>query len=185
MPIKLHIDEKELYNDKKNEFFKVKAQDVTLEHSLISISKWESKWHIPFVDEKAAKKRTVEQSLDYFRFMSINPDVDPNFVFAISQIQAKKLQDYINDPMTATTISYIQKQKHKKEIITSELVYYWMTAYQIPFSCEKWHFNRLMKLIELCAVKNDPKAYKGMKKNDILRNNYAGIMANRAKMGLH
>ena len=117
--------------------------------------------------------------------MSINPDVDQNFVFAISQLQAKKLQDYINDPMTATTISYIQKQKHKKEIITSELVYYWMTAYQIPFSCEKWHFNRLMKLIELCAVKNDPKAYKGMKKNDILRNNYAGIMANRAKMGLH
>lgn len=185
MPIKLHVNEKELYNDKRNEFFKVKAQDVTLEHSLISISKWESKWHVPFADEKMAKKRTVEQTLDYFRCMSINPDIDPNFVFALTREQAKALETYINDPMTATSITYIQKQKHKKETITSELVYYWMTAYNIPFSCEKWHFNRLMKLIELCAVKNDPKAYKGMKKNDILRNNYAGIMANRAKMGLH
>ena len=185
MPIKLHINEKEIYNDKTNEFFKVKAQDVTLEHSLISISKWEAKWHIPFADEKLAKKRTVEQSLDYFRSMCLNPDTDPNFVFALNRSQIDELGKYIQNPMTATTINYIQKQNHKKEVVTAELVYYWMTAYNIPFSCEKWHFNRLMKLIELCAVKNDPKSYKGMKKNDILRNNYAGIMSNRAKFGLH
>lgn len=185
MPIKFHINEKEIYNDKTNEFIQVKAQDVTLEHSLISVSKWESKWHIPFADEKAAKKRTIEQTLDYFRCMSLNPDIDINFVFAITQEQSNALRDYIANPMTATIINYIQKPQAKKETVTSELVYYWMTAYNIPFSCEKWHFNRLMKLIELCAVKNDPKAYKGMNKNDILRHNYNGIMSNRAKMGLH
>ena len=183
MPIKFHIEAKEIFDDRTNEFRRVKAQDVTLEHSLISISKWEAKWHKPFLHDKV-KQRPADESYDYIRMMSLDPNVDPDFVYGMTAKQMKELEKYLTDPMTATTITYYQKKKNiNREIVTSELIYYWMTAYQIPFTCEKWHINRLMKLIELCAVKNDPDAYKGMSKNDILRSNYNTIMANRAKMG--
>ena len=184
MPIKFHIEAKELFDDRLNEFRQVKAQDVTLEHSLISISKWESKWHKPFLDS-SIKTRSLDESYDYIRMMSLDPNVNPDFVYAMTTKQMKELEIYITDPMTATTIKYYKNEKRpNRELVTSELIYFWMTAYQIPFTCEKWHINRLMKLIELCAVKNDPEATKGMAKNDILRSNYNTIMSNRAKMGL-
>jgi len=145
----------ELYDEAKNEFIQLeKDQTICLEHSLVSVSKWEAKWHKPFLDDRFPK--TKEEIIDYIRCMTITQNVNPNVYYLMSDENLKKIQEYISDPATATWFSDKKKRHTQKKIITSEVIYYWMVALQIPFECQKWHLNRLLTLIKVCNEENKP-----------------------------
>lgn len=150
--LEVMVPGQEFFDESKMEFIETRPTKLQLEHSLVSISKWESKWHKAFLGHG---NRTREESLDYIRCMTINRDVDPMVYRGIPDSIMRKINDYIDDPMTATTFSENEK-KGGKQIITSELLYYYMTALNIPFECQKWHLNRLLVLIRICSIKNQP-----------------------------
>lgn len=168
----------ELFDEETEEFFWTKEYTLQLEHSLISLSKWESKWHIPFMDDRIEK--TMEQMIDYFRCMTIN-NVDPDCYMYLSADAIKQIEEYIADPHTATTVPDSDKSSGHKEIITSELIYYWMVALQIPFETQKWHLNRLITLIRVTNFKNSPPKKRSMA--EIMRDNALLNAQRRAKTG--
>lgn len=138
-----------------------KGRKLCLEHSLISISKWESKWKKAFISDK---DMTRKQTIDYIRCMCLNAPDDLTVFETLTAEEIESINNYINDSMTATTISQRGPKRPSREIITAEIVYYWMVQYGIPFDpCEKWHFSRLMTLIEVCSVKNAPPQKMGRK----------------------
>lgn len=163
----IDIPEIELFDNRTQEFITYKPITVNLEHSLVSISKWESKWHKPFLDKRSPKTR--EELTDYIRCMTLTQNVNYDIYNHLPAEVIDKINNYLEDPMTATTIS--KKNNHgPNQIITSELIYYWMIALGIPFECQKWHINRLLTLIEVCNVKSNPKK---MSKKDIYSQNAA------------
>ena len=132
----------------------VQEETVTLEHSLVSISKWESKWHKAFLRKQ---KKTDEETRDYVRCMSVYDDVSPNILIGLTDENISQINAYIEDSMTATYISDIHKGAGtNRDTVTSELIYYWMIAFNIPAAYEKWHLNRLLTLIKICDIKNSP-----------------------------
>ena len=138
----------------KEKFISVKGATVDLEHSLASVSKWESKWHVPFHDER--KQKTLEQNVDYIRCMCLT-DTDPEVFNYLTEQNVKEIMDYIGDSATATWFNNAANKKTgKREIITAEIIYYWMTVYNIPESYQLWHLNKLMPLLRVCAEKNNP-----------------------------
>lgn len=143
----------ELYDEATNLFSETKPQTLLLEHSLLSISKWESKWKKPFLSKEP---RTRIESADYIRCMTLNKNVDPAVYSRIPQEVFEIVNDYIDDDMTATTISNRRSGAGGRERTTSELIYYWMISLDIPFECQKWHLNRLFTLIQICNIKNGP-----------------------------
>lgn len=163
----------EYFNEQTEEFIEVKAHTLQLEHSLISISKWEAKWCKPFLGKE---EKTQDETMDYIRCMTITQNVDPMVYRAIPDSELKRIKDYINAPMTATWFNDRDKKPPSRKVITSELVYYWMIAQNIPFECEKWHFNRLMTLIRVCAEKSQPpkKMSKGERKSLMAQRRAAG-----------
>ena len=165
--LKITIPEMEFYDEDNNEFIMFNKQVLQLEHSLVSISKWESKWHIPFLD---GKDKTLEQIIDYVRCMTITQNVKPEVYNRLTEDNLKAINDYIENPMTATTFSDIN-QRPSREIITSEIIYYWMVSFNIPFECQKWHLNKLLTLIKVCNIKNSPP--KKMSRQEILSRNRA------------
>ena len=170
MPLQLIVPEKEYFDPMKNEFFHTNKTQVSLEHSLISISRWEAKWHKAYL---ARNDKTEEEAMDYIRCMLIAPIADKNVLRALvsDSLCLNKILDYIQDPMTATVIND-QGKKVSREIVTNELIYCWMISLKIPFEpCEKWHLNHLMKLIEVCAIKNAPP--KKMSKSELMKRNSA------------
>lgn len=172
--LELPVNGMEFYNERTGEFINVKGTVLKLEHSLISLSKWESKWHKPFFSKET---RTYDEMVDYIRCMTIMQNVDPMIYSALTQKDIEKVENYMADPMTATTINrHGSKQKYQN--VTSELIYSWMVSLGIPFECEKWQLNRLFTLIEVCGAEQSPK--KKMRKNDILRQN-AQLNAARKK----
>ena len=159
--LQLKIPDTELFDEKEQKFIRIKGCTLSLEHSLVSISKWESKYKKPFLSRDG---KTAEETLDYIRFMTITQNVDPMMYGLLTREHIQQVMDYIDDPMTATTISRKEGQGSSRNIITSEVIYYYMTAYQIPFDpCQKWHLNRLMMLIRVCDEKNAPKKKMGKK----------------------
>lgn len=162
----LHVPDVEYFDEKTERFIKTKAQTLHLEHSLISISKWESKWHKPFLSKE---DKTEEQTLDYIKCMTINSNVDPLVYRALDASMISQINSYIDDPMTATWFNERQTKKGSREVITSEVIYYWMISLDIPFDCEKWHLNRLLTLVKVCDLKNSPG--RKMSKRDILNSN--------------
>lgn len=167
--LKITLPDTELFDEKKQEFIYIKGTTLQLEHSLISLSKWESRWHKPFLNKN---DKTLEETIDYVRCMTLTQNVDPNIYYNLSDENIKKINDYIDDPMTATTISESNSPKTvNREIITSELIYYWMIALNIPVEFQKWHLNRLLMLIRVCNIKNQPP--KKFSKSDLLRRNSA------------
>lgn len=174
---KLLIHKGEWFDEKKQEFITIK-NDVTisLEHSLVSLSKWESKWKKPYL---SLDQKTKEEKIDYIRCMTLTQNVDPNIYYCISPLDMAKIDDYINDPMTATTFGDSNKGG-TRETITAEIIYYWMTCYNIPFECQKWHLGRLIALIRVCAAKNAPP--KKMSAKEIMSRNKALNQARRAKL---
>lgn len=179
--LQLTIPQREWFNDATQEFIIYPQRVLQLEHSLISISKWESKWKKPFLGRD--DKRTYEESLDYVRCMTINTQSDPNVYKGLTRDIFEKIKAYMEDCMTATTFSNRAITngggRARRETITSELIYYWMVNYGIPFECEKWHINRLLTLIRICEIKN--RGDKRMKRGDIYARNKALNNANRAK----
>ena len=165
---------KEFYDEKKNEFYETKPTKILLEHSLISLSKWESKWKKPFL----SSEKSAEETIDYIRCMTLTQNVLPEVYDALTKDNINAVVKYIEHPMTATQIKRTQ-QGPKGEIVTAELIYYWMVALNIPFECQKWHLNRLLTLIEVCSIKNQPT--KKMSKSEILRQNRELNAARRAK----
>ena len=170
------IPERELWDEEREELVSVKQQTLQLEHSLVSLSKWESKWKKPFLTKE---DKTPEETIDYIRCMTLTPNVKPEVYKCLTHDNIAKINNYISDPMTATTINMHGLSKGGKEIVTSELVYYWMVALNIPFECQKWHLNRLITLIQVCNVKNTPP--KKMSKRDIMSRNAALNAARRKK----
>lgn len=165
------------WDESKEEFVKADTVTLQLEHSLVSLSKWESIWRKPFL---LNKNLTNEESLDYIRCMTITKNVDPFVYLRLTQENIDTVIAYINNPMTATTFSHESKGKINNEIITAELIYYWMIAYNIPFDpCQKWHLNRLLTLIRVCGIKNTPP--KKRSKGEIMQRNAALNAARRAK----
>lgn len=150
--LELEVKDLELYDDDIG-FQTIKGGKLILEHSLLAVSKWESKYHKPFLEQKDGSM-TVEESLYYIQCMTINKNVNPSIYKAITNEDIAKVLQYINDPYSATVIKTKNKNHINKEPVTSEMIYYWMVASTIPFECEKWHLSRLMKLIEIYSIKN-------------------------------
>lgn len=169
------IPAREYFDSSKNEFVYLAEQKLTLEHSLISISKWESKWKKPFLDDK--REKTREESVDYIRCMSVGKPIDNLAIQWVPQSVINQINEYISDPMTATWFNE-QNKRPGRQVVTSELVYYWMIAFHVPMECEKWHFNRLLTLIKICELKNAPK--KRMKRKDV-HAQYMALNAARKK----
>ena len=165
------------YNEETEEFIISKAQVLQLEHSLVSLSKWESKWCKPFLTKK---EKTVEESIDYVRCMTLTQNVDPEVYTRITPDIVDQVAKYIEAPMTATTFSSKSNQPTSHEVVTAELIYYWMVAYNIPFECQKWHLNKLMTLINVCSIKNEPP--KKMGKKALMNRNTALNAARRQSL---
>lgn len=167
----------ELFDESTETFIRTKDTQIKLEHSLLSISKWESKWCKPFLRTNKEDKRTNKEMLDYIECMTLNNNVPKDVYSALTQENLQAISQYINHPMTASTVTEMSKNNpFRREIITSELIYYWMIAYQIPFECEKWHINRLIMLIKICNAKNNPKK---MDKREVMMQNHALNKARR------
>ncbi len=168
----------ELWDPVKEEFVEPKKEvKLVLEHSLISISKWESKWMKPFLGRQ---EKTNEELLDYVRCMTLNPNIDKSVYDRLTVDILKEINEYIECPMTATTFNNLRTPP-SREIVTSEVIYYQMIALNIPVEFQKWHLNRLMTLIRVCSIKNDPKPKK-MSRREIAARNTALNAKRRAQL---
>lgn len=177
MSIKIHIPKTELWDPLKEEFITVKDQTILMEHSLLSIDKWESKWKKPYL---SSDDKTPIEVIDYLRCMTITKDVSPYAYYAIPTDELKKIESYIKDPMTATTIHDSRETRgRKREIITSEIIYWQMSQLNIPLEWERRHLNKLLMLIQVGAIKSQPP--KNMSKKDIAKQNSALNAARRAR----
>ena len=172
--LEIVVPGREFFDEDKNEFVITKSTKLTLEHSLISLSKWESKWEKPFL----SSDKSVPETIDYIRCMTLTQNVDPLVYNALNNENVQDVVKYIEAPMTATKVK-AQKHARNSETVTAELIYYWMIALNIPFECQKWHLNKLLTLIEVCSVKNQPQ--KKMSRSEILRSNRELNAARRAK----
>lgn len=175
--LKITIPSVEQYDEALNEFKTSKEQSLQLEHSLVSLSKWESKWKKAFLTKN---EKTIEETIDYIKCMTITQNVDDNSYIGLTNENIRQVRDYIEDDMTATTFSN-EKKTINREVITAEIIYYWMITLNIPFECQKWHLNRLLTLINVCNIKNTPP--KKMSKRELMSRN-ASINAAR-KQSLH
>lgn len=173
--LQITIPAREMWDERNNEFVYTNEQTLQLEHSLISLSKWESKWNKPFLSKES---KTYEEILDYVKCMTLTQKVSPEIYANLTDENMRDIQRYIEAPMTATTFSEEKNTKGNREIVTSELIYYWMIALGIPLECEKWHLNRLLTLVRVCDIKNSPP--KKMGKNAIMSRN-ASLNAARRK----
>lgn len=183
--LKIDIYDKEKFDEKTNKFIKPKfIASIQLEHSLVSISKWESKWHKPFLSDKYEK--TDEEIYDYIKCMTITQNVDDSVYAHLTNENIKVIKYYMEDKHTATTfhderdkIAGPKSSKRKTETLTAELIYYYMFSCQIPKECEKWHINKLLTLIRVFSIKNDTENNK-MSKKDVMKRN-ASLNAARRK----
>lgn len=153
--LKITIPAFELYDQEKSEFIACKTTELSLEHSLVSLSKWESKWHKPYLSRDS---RTREEIVDYIRCMTLTQNVDPRVFDGLTEKNLQDVTEYIKDPMTATWFTEEEGKGPSRKVITSEVIYGWMVGLSIPFECQKWHLNRLLTLVRVCSENNkDPK----------------------------
>ena len=173
------ISAKEIFNEETNEFIYTKEYKIQLEHSLISLQKWESLTHKKFLSDLVPK--TNEDILLYIKCMTLNKVPDEAYKY-LSNEEKNTIFKYINDPMTATVFNDINSKSESDPLtsdkITAEIIYYYMVSYNIPMECRKWHLNQLLTLIRVCNIKNQPN--KKIPINETI-NNYAAINARRRK----
>lgn len=156
--LKINIPGREMFDERTQEFVYTKDTELTLEHSLISVSRWESKWKRCFV---ISGPKNYEETIDYIKCMCVNKQIPDDVTLKnLTQKDLKKINDYIADSMSASNVISLGQQKSGKhgnsDSMTSEMIYFYMCSFNIPFECEKWHFNRLLKLIEIANIKNNP-----------------------------
>ena len=169
------IPASECWDELKQEFVYTKEKTLQLEHSLVSLSKWESKWNKPFLSQKEMSRK---ETIDYVRCMTITQNVPPEVYDRLTNKNLQEISEYINAPMTATTFSTERNGKINREVVTAEIIYHWMVALQIPSEYQKWHLNRLITLIRVCENKNSPPQKMGKKAT---MNKYAALNASRRK----
>lgn len=164
--LKLTIPGTEYFNEETETFETVGDIDLELEHSLVSLSKWESKFKRPFL---TGEKKSNEETFYYIQAMIISPIYPSDILLRLSDENITQINDYIESTESATTFGSMPERKGRGEVITSELIYYWMVAFTIPFECEFWHLNRLFALIRICNIKNSKP--KKMSRGEVARRN--------------
>lgn len=172
--LKITIPASEQWDESKQEFISTKETTLQLEHSLVSVAKWESKWQKPFLSKT---EKSIEETIDYIRCMTLTQNVDPKIYYLIPSDAYVQINKYIESPQSATTFREDHAARGSREIITSEVIYYWMVALNIPFECQKWHLNRLLNLVKICNIKNQPS--KKMSGRELMSQNAALNAARR------
>lgn len=175
--LKITVPAAELWDEVNEEFVYTKEQTLQLEHSLVSLSKWESKWNKAFLGKQ---EKTDEEILDYVRCMTLTQNVDPEVYTRLSDDNYSKINAYIEAPMTATCFFDDKQSKISRETVTSELIYYWMITYNIPVDFQKWHLNRLLTLIRVCNIKNSPPKKRSTR--ELMRHNSALNAARKSRL---
>lgn len=166
----LNMEGSEFFDEKTQEFVYTKPCTIKLEHSLLSVSKWESKWKIPFLSEREMQKMSNKQLMDYFICMEVEPSGESLWPLGLTSKQSEDIVKYINEEQTATTFYSFRKDKAiTNKTVTSELIYYWMASLRIPFTCETWHLSRLLTLIHIASVKGQ--TGKKMSQREIMHSN--------------
>jgi hypothetical protein len=164
--LKLIIPSREYFNESTSTFESVEEFELELEHSLVSLSKWESKYQKPFLDPN---EKSGEEIIGYIEAMILTPIYPPDFYDRFDQSNLDQINAYIESKESATTFGQMPERRGRGETITSELIYYWMVAFNIPFECERWHLNRLFALIRICNIKNSKP--RKMSRNEIAQRN--------------
>ena len=180
MPLTIEIPGVEMFNNLTQEFITVEPTTLVLEHSLISISKWEAKWEKPFLSKD---QKTSEEMLDYIQCMTLTQCVDPNVYSNLSYENIETIYKYIDAPMTATWFSKEENRKKSRKVVTSELIYYWMIKFGIPYECQKWHLNRLITLIRVCEAEERPPKNSGKSGKRSLSSRAALNAARKQQLG--
>lgn len=175
--LRLEILGEERWDERLEQFVYPNPQVLEMEHSLVSLSQWESKWNKPFLSKK---EKTHEEIIDYIKCMTLTPNVDLKVYEFMSPENFKTIDNYIAASMTATTFSQDPSSKGKSEVITAEIIYHWMVSLNIPMDREKWHLNRLITLIRVCSIKNSPS--KKMSARDTMARNAALNAQRRAQL---
>ena len=175
--LKITIPANEIWNPLNERFIYTKEQTLQLEHSLVSLSKWESKWCKSFL---YTKEKTFEETIDYIKCMTITQNVSDDVYTRLTNKNIEDINNYIAAPMTATVFYDNKNQGGKNETVTAELIYYWMISLNIPFECQKWHLNKLITLIRVCNVKNTPP--KKMSKRELMSRNTSLNAARRKQL---
>lgn len=175
--LKIEVVLEEGFDDATSEFVTLQSVTYTLEHSLISLSKWESKWELPFLEETTVK--TDEMFMDYIEMMIVD-DTDPEHLKHLSQTNVREIGEYINSKQSAAWFNDVGSRKgNQGKIVTSDLIYYWMVASTIPFEAESWHLNRLITLIRIAEAENQPK--KKMPRRESMKNHRSQVLARQAQ----
>lgn len=174
----LEIPKRELFDDASQTFLTLNKEVLQLEHSLVSLSKWESNWCKPFYSKSP---KTTEEAIDYIKCMTITQNVKPETYTHLPDSVFQEVDKYIHNPMTATWFADQKNVKPNKEVITSEIIYYWMVVHNIPMDCQKWHLNRLLTLVRVCNIKNQPAKKQGKIGKDALAARAALNQARKAQ----
>lgn len=172
------IEGEEVYNEEEETFEKFNDVKLDLEHSLVSVSKWESNYKKPFLTSVV---KTSEEIFDYIKYMVLTPDVNLDVLYRCSQKNLDAIQEYIDSSQSATTFGSMPERRGSGEIITSELIYYWIVSFNIPFECQYWHLNRLFSLIRICNIKNSKP--KKMSRTELAQRNRELNAQRKAKLG--
>lgn len=182
MPLKITIKPIDLWDEENQHFITIdKPITLSMEHSLVSVEKWEARWKKIYLSQLKKDEKTPEEKIDYLRCMTLTQNIDPSVYYAIDSESIDEINRYIEDPMTATTFSDNQNAKttYTNKSTSSEEIYCMMFAYNVPESFRKWHLNRLLTLLKVCAIKNSPP--KKMNKRDTMSHYAALNKARRAK----
>ena len=174
--LRITVPAQEMWDEEKEEFVYGDEVTLELEHSLVSLSKWESKHHKAFLTKK---EKTPEEHLDYIKCMTLTEDVPDEVYARLTQENIDQIVAYIEDPMSATYYFDDKKQTGSRDVMTAEYIYYCMFANGIPLDFENRHLNKLIAIIKMCGLKNSPP--KKMSKSDIANRHRQINAANRAK----